>query len=433
LQAPPVDRPGKPRFDGWAGPPAHLDPENQLDFGGERRSRLWPLVLASVGVVVAAGVIATVAMTGGSSSAAPTDVGAVGSTDGATVRTSDGARPRALKEGETVLYGWTIDAGNGPGVAIDLAAGGVLRFDGGAQLTFLATGPGDDRDGEPTVHIEGGRTWFNPAGVKDSAALALATDDITLRSTGTPVALDCTISCSAEAPTGGIKVSTGDGVSVAPATDESVMVTSDGDLVMRTIDQPSPWVQQNLEADAAALPPPHSVDGHGVTAGALPAGEYAFDVAITGDGQGVLQHQSLSWLRGETAHFDALVDTEPCPHVPCDVSLRAELDRDGATLSFDGTLDIESRSVALTLTRAVECPADPATAAPARNVGTTTITVDLTVSEAAYDQVSQHWLATVMGGPGTVSTEITDASCLAVPNLAGTRSNELEMTAHAAG
>jgi hypothetical protein len=427
---PPVDRPGRPRFDGWAGPPPHLDPENQVDVGGERRFRLWPLVLAALGVLVAVGVAATVAG-GDGGSAVPTEVGAVRSTDGARVLTSDGARPRALERGETVLYGWTIDAGDGPGVVIDLAAGGVLRFDGGAELTFQATGPGDDRDGDPTVHVEGGRTWFNPAGMRDSAAVALATHDITLRSTGTPVALDCTISCSAEAPAGGVKVSTEDGVNVAPVTDENVMVTSDGGLVMRTIDEPSPWAQQNLEADAAALPRPRAVQGHGVTAGALPAGEYAFDVAITGDGQGVLQHPSLSWLRGETAHFDALVDTEPCPHVPCDVSLTATLDRDGTTVSFEGTLNIVNRSVALTLTRPVECPAEPAAAAPARTVGTVRITVDLTVSEAAYDEVSQHWIATVMGGPGTATTEITDASCAAIPSIAGTRSNELEMTGHA--
>ena len=432
--APPVDRPGKPRFDGWAGPPARLDPDNQVDIGGERRRfRLWPLVLATLGVVVAVCVAATV--TGGDGgSAAPTEVGAVRSTDGATVRTSDGARPRALKRGETVLYGWTIDAGEGPGLVIDLAAGGVMRADGGAQLIFQATGPDNERHGDPTVHVEAGRTWFNPAGVPDSAAVALATDDITLRSTGTPVALDCTISCSAEAPAGGIKVSTPDGVSVAPVTDESLMVTSDGGLVMRTIDQPSPWVQQNLEADLAALPPPRAaVRGDGVTAGAVPAGEYAFDMAITGDGEGTLQHPSVSWLRRQTAHLDALVDTEPCPQVPCDVSLSATLDRDGSTLSFDGTLDIEHRSVELTLTRPVECPADPATAAPARPVGTVTLTADLRVSEAAYDEVSEHWIATVMGGPGTVSTEITDASCTAIPNNVGTRSNELEMTGHAAG
>src|SRR5262245_32470208 len=64
LQAPPVDRPGRPRFDGWAGPPPHLDPENQVDFGDERRPRAWPLVLAALGVVAAVGIVAAIVVTG---------------------------------------------------------------------------------------------------------------------------------------------------------------------------------------------------------------------------------------------------------------------------------------------------------------------------------------------------------------------------------
>jgi hypothetical protein len=432
--APPVDRPGRPRFDGWAGPPPHLNGDDLAGPSGNGtgpRSRRWPLVLATLGLVAALGVAAGVVVARRGSEP-PTEVGTVRSAGGARVRTAEGAERRDLEEGETVLYGWTVEAGDGSGVVIDLGAGGVLRFDEGAELTFTATGSGDE--GDPTALLNGGRTWFNPAGVTESEALALATDDIRLRSNGPPMAVDCTVTCTAEAPAGGVKVSTGDGVNVAPATDEAVMVTSDGGLVIRTIDEPSPWVRENLEADAAALPPaPNGLRNAGVTAGAMPARAYALDVAVTGDGEGIALHPSLTWQRGQTAHYDAVVDAEPCPQVPCDVLVTATIERNGATLMFEGTLHIENRSVDLTLTRPVECPASSTTGVPAHPVGTSTITADLAVSEAAYDDASQDWIATVMGGPGTATVEITDPTCDTVPTPAGTRRNALEMTGHAAG
>jgi hypothetical protein len=431
--APPVDRPGRPRFDGWAGPPSHLDADNLPGPGGddtEPRAPRWPLALAAVGMVAALGVAAG-AVVAGRGSAAPTEVGTVRSAGGALVRTAEGAESRELDEGETVLYGWTVEAGDGPAVVVDLPAGGVLRFDEGAELTFTAT---DGRDGgSPTAHVEGGRTWFNPAGVTDSEALMLAIDDIRFRSSGPPLAVDCTVTCTAETPAGGVKVSTGDGLNASPATDEAVMVTSDGYLVMRTIDEPSPWTRENLEADAAALPPTNVLRNNGVTAIAMPARAYALDVAITGDGQGVPLDPSLTWQRGQTAHYDAVIDAEPCPQVPCDVLVTATLVRGGATLTFEGTLHIENRSANLSLTRSVECPASPTTGLPARIVGTSTVTADLTVSEAAYDDVTQHWMATVMGGPGAATVEITDPTCDTAPSPAGALSNALEMTGHSAG
>ena len=176
-------------------------------------------------------------VTGGGGEAT-SEVGTVRSASGAWVRTSDGSEPRALEDGEAVLYGWSVEAGDSPGVTIDLAAGGVLRFDGGATLTFTAAG--ESGEPGPSVDIAGGRTWFNPT-VSESAALVLRTDVITLSSTRNPVALDCTVDCTVEAPAGGVKASAQPGVNVAPATDEALMVTSDGGLVVRTIPQPSAW------------------------------------------------------------------------------------------------------------------------------------------------------------------------------------------------
>jgi hypothetical protein len=429
--APPVDRPGRPRFDGWVGPPPQLHADNLSGPGGngtEPRPRRWPLVLVTVGVVAAL-CVAAGAVVARRGSEPPTEVGTVRSAGGARVRTAEGAEPRDLAEGETVLYGWKVEAGDGPGVVVDLPAGGMLRFDGGAELTFtIDSGDG----GAPTAHLDGGRTWFNPAGVTESEALVLAIDDIRFRSSGPPLGVDCTITCTAEPPAGGVKVSTGAGVNLAPATDEAVLVTSDGGLVIRTIDEPSPWVRENLEADAAALPPTNVLRNNGVTAIAMPARAYALDVAITGDGEGAGFHPSLTWQRGETAHYDATVDTEPCPQVPCDVLVTATLERGGATLVFEGTLHIENRSANLTLSRPVECPASPTTGLPARAVGTSRVTADLAVSEAAYDSESQDWIATVMGGPGSATVEITDPTCDTVPNPAGALSNALEMTGHAA-
>src|SRR4029453_1372159 len=179
----------------------------------EPRAPRWPLALAAVGMVAALGVAAG-AVVAGRGSAAPAEVGPVRSAGGALVRTAEGAESRELDEGETVLYGWTGEAGDGPAVVVDLPAGGVLRFDEGAELTFTAT---DGRDeGSPTAHVEGGRTWFNPAGVTDSEALMLAIDDIRFRSSGPPLAVDCTVTCTAETPAGGGKVATGDGPKRAP-------------------------------------------------------------------------------------------------------------------------------------------------------------------------------------------------------------------------
>lgn len=355
------------------------------------------------------------------------EVGTVRSASGARVRTSGGAEPRALKDGEAVRYGWTVEAGDSPDVEIDLAAGGVLRVDGGATLTFTAAS--ESGGSGPRVDIVGGRIWFNPAGVRESAALVLRTEVITVSSTRHPVALDCTIDCAVEAPAGGVKVSAEDGVNVAPVTDEVLMVTSDGGLVMRTIDQPSAWVQENLEADAAVLPLPDPARVDGVTAGALPAAAYALDLAITSDGEGAALHPSVMFRRSQTAHYEATVDTGSCPQAPCDVPVSATSQRLAATLSLTGSFHIENRSMALTLTRPVDCPGP----APASAAGSVSITVDMTISEAAYDKDSRRWIATVMGGPGTSVVEISDASCLGSPGGAGARTTALEMTGHAAG
>jgi hypothetical protein len=422
--APPIDRPGGPRLDGWAGPPSNLAAEN--GDGPQPSSRRWRLLAAALGVVAALSLAAAVFVIGGRGEAT-SEVGTVSSAAGARVRTSDGAEPRALEDGEAVRYGWSVEAADSPGVTIDLAAGGVLRFDGGATLTFAAVS--ESGEPGPSVDVVGGRTWFNPAGVRESAALVLRTEVITLSSTRNPVALDCTIDCTVEAPAGGVKVSADDGVNVAPVTDEALMVTNDGGLVMRTIDQPSAWAQENLDADAAALPPPDPAPVHGVTAGALPATAYALDLAITSDGEGTPLHPSVMFRRGQTAHYQATVDTGSCPQVPCDVPVAATSERIATTVRLSGSFHIENRSMALTLNRPVGCPGP----APSRAAGTVTITVDMTISEAAYDKTSQHWIATVMGGPGTSVAEISDASCLASPDPAGTHTNTLEMTGHAAG
>jgi hypothetical protein len=422
--APPLDRPGRPRLDGWAGPPPH----RSADGGGGRpaRSTRRRLLVAALVVVATLAMAATVLVTrpGGEASG---EVGAVRSASGARVRTSDGAEARALKDGETILYGWAVEAGDGPGVEIDLAAGGVLRFDGGATLAFTAAG--ESGESGPSVEIAGGRTWFNPAGVRESAALVLRTEVVTLSSTRNPVALDCTIDCTVEAPAGGVKVSAEDGVNVAPVADEALMVTSDGGLVMRTIEQPSAWAQENLAADAPDLPPPEPARVDGVTAGAHPAPAYALDLAITSDGEGAALHPSVMFRRGQTAHYEATVDAGSCAQVPCDVSVAATSERVATTVRLSGSFHIQNRSMALTLTRPIECPGT----APALAAGTVTIAVDMTISEVAYDEDSQHWIATVMGGPGSSVAEVDDARCLGGPNGAGTHSNALEMTGHAAG
>src|SRR4029453_915978 len=59
----------------------------------------------------ASGLAAVVLVTGGSGGGGETtsEVGTVRSASGAQVRTSDGSEPRALEEGEAVLYGWSVE------------------------------------------------------------------------------------------------------------------------------------------------------------------------------------------------------------------------------------------------------------------------------------------------------------------------------------
>jgi hypothetical protein len=419
--APEGDRPTRPRFDGWAGPAPQPDADN--GDGPQSRSPRWLLPATALAVVAALGLAAVVLVTGGGGEAT-SEVGTVRSASGALVRTSDGSEPRALEDGEAVLYGWSVEAGDSLAVTIDLAAGGVLRFDGGATLTFTAASEfGEPR---PSVDIVGGRTWFNPTG-SESDALVLRTDVITLSSTRNPVALDCTVGCTVEAPAGGVMASAEPGVNVAQATDEALTITSDG-LVVRTIPQPSAWTQENLDADAVALPAPEPAPLDGVTAGAVPAAAYAFDLAVTSDGEGAELDPSVMFWRGQTAHYEATIDTAFCAQVPCDVAVAATSERVATTLRLSGSFHIADRSMALTLTRPVDCPGSAS-----RSAGTVTITVDMTVSEAAYDESSQRWIATAMGGPGTSVAEISDASCLASANRTGTRTNQLEMTGRAAG
>jgi hypothetical protein len=424
--APESDRPRRPRFDGWAGRPPQPDADNDADNGDGPQSRYprWLLPAAALAVVAALGLAAVVLVTGGGGEATSA-VGTVRSASGARVRTSDGSEPRALEDGEAVLYGWSVEAGDSPGVTIDLAAGGVLRFDGGATLTFTAAG--EYGEPGPSVDISGGRTWFNPTG-SESADLVLRTDVITLSSSRNPVALDCTVNCTAEAPAGGVTAFAEPGVSVAPATDEALTVTSDGSLVVRTSPQPSAWTQENLEADAVALPAPEPAPLGGVTAGAVPAAAYTFDLAVTSDGEGATLDPSVMFRSGWTAHYEATIDTGSCAQVPCDVTVAATSERVATTLRLSGSFHVAGRSMALTMNRPVDCPGSSS-----RSAGTVTITVDMTVSEAAYDEISQRWIARVMGGPGTSVVEISDPSCLASATPAGTRTNELEMTGHAAG
>src|SRR5262245_46123031 len=140
--APPLDRPGGPRLDGWAGArpqPEPGDAEGDGD-GDDPPSRFARWLFPVAALAAAALAVAAVVFKTGGSDEAPAEVGTVHSASGARVRTSDGAEPRALEDGEAVLYGWSVEAGNSPGVTIDLAAGGVLRFDSGATVAFTAAG-----------------------------------------------------------------------------------------------------------------------------------------------------------------------------------------------------------------------------------------------------------------------------------------------------
>jgi hypothetical protein len=117
-------------------------------------------------------------------------------------------QPRPLEKGEDVKAGWVVEgAGSYRRLARpDRRWGRALRLRGHADLRRSRPVLGRRRRPDPAIQMDGGRTWINPAGAGKSADIGLDIPAAKVALTGNPVALDCTSTCTVEAPGGGVKV-----------------------------------------------------------------------------------------------------------------------------------------------------------------------------------------------------------------------------------
>jgi hypothetical protein len=361
------------------------------------------LLLAGLAVVVVAAVVAGFLVTRSGDDEPGLTLGEVGESIGnAVVRTGPGEEARPLEEGETVLAGWVVEAVGGA-VAIDLAGGGVVRFDTGAELTFtdLARDPetGEvEGESDPVIEVEGGRTWFNPAGEAASAEIPLRIPDGEVTTEGNPVAVDCSASCSVEAPGGGVLLTTGD-QELSPAPNEVVTIEGAGTLALDSGSSPSSWAQQNLDADAEAdLPPPDTVEGGGVKALGTFDGTYELTLTVTGPPGGDAIPEELKYQQGEVFDVSLIVDGAACAAPPCDVGVSAN---DGAA----GTAHVESGAVTLDVTQPIDCFDEAFTTVVVAGIGVTTVHADLSVTDVRQDD--GRWVATAVEGTGTLAATLT--------------------------
>ncbi|HET6952907.1 MAG TPA: hypothetical protein VFI47_21165, partial [Acidimicrobiales bacterium] len=382
-------------------PPPLVAPPTREKRGGGRRS----LLLVGAAVAVVAAIVAGFVVTRSGDDDPGLSFGEVGAASGsAVVRTAPGEDARPLEEGEVVLAGWEVEA-TGGAVAVELAEGGVLRFDTGATVTFtdLSRDPETGEtsgEPEPVIEVEGGRTWFNPAGEAATAEIPLRLPDGELTSDGNPVAVDCSGSCMVEAPAGGVTLTTGE-AELTPAPNEVVTIEGAGTLDLNSENAPSAWAQQNLDADAEAdLPEPEAVDTGGVKALGAADGTYFVTLTVTGPPGGDGIPEDLKYQQGEVFNLSLVVDGAACSEPPCDVSVSAN---DGAS----GTAHVESAAISLDFTQPIDCFDETFTTVVVPNIGTTTVHGDLEVTGARQD--GDRWVATSFEGTGTLGATLSTA------------------------
>ncbi len=315
--------------------------EQQAD-GRRNRRRLGLVALAVLAVLALVGGLVAV-LRGGGDEAKEFSFGRISATGAAaSVVTESGADGRALERGEDVLAGWVIAAKDDSAVAIDLDAGGVVRFDRGASLTFSDLGR---RGGshKPAVQIDGGRTWINPAGKLASQAITFNVPGATVATSGNPVAIDCTSTCSIEAPAGGVTLTTTGGSVATPGTNEKVTIESADNLSLLTSAGPSDWAQQNLDADKhARLPDPGESDTVGVKAGSVVDGGYLLNIKITSEPTGDAIPEDLKYhVADGTYSANLTIDGSACVTLPCDLAVTSTEGATGTARIADGALDAD--------------------------------------------------------------------------------------------
>ena len=364
----------------------------------------WQLLIAGLFLVVVAGAVAVMAIRSGARDAlAFGEVGAV--TGDVVVRTGPDEELRGLQVGDQVLDGWVVETSDGATAAVELAGGGVMRIEGGTRLRFvdLAVDPdtGDRaRAGEPAVEISGGRAWLVPGSPPDGGTRVRAQiAGGVVETDGRPVAIDCTTTCTVEAPTGGVTVATGDGVELTPAEHEVLHVGPGAAVDLTIAEGPSAWARQNLDADdQAGLPEPAADPAPGIVDSAVLDGTYSVAVAVMGPPTGDPIPVELQYPEGETYAFELVADGDGCTSTPCTVPVTND---DG----ISGTAQVGDGQMVLTFGLPIDCKDETSTSVVIPGIGTTQITATLQVEAVAFD--GERWHARRISGTGTVAATMT--------------------------
>src|SRR5918998_1691151 len=352
-----------PRETAPATPATVAEPTTGPRAAASDRRLGWQLLIAGLVLVVVAGAVAVLAIQsrGDGDAHAFGEVSAV--TGDVVVRPGSDADLRVLEVGDQVVAGWLVDAPAGATATIDLAGNGVVRIDSGTRLRFvdLALDPDTgerDRASEPAVDISGGRAWLIPGAADDGVRVQAHIADGVIESEGHPVAVDCTTACTVEAPTGGVTVTTDEGVEMSPTANEVLRVGPGTALDVDLAGAPSTWARQNLDADeVAGLPAPSATDGPGIVG-------------------------------------SAVLDGTSCAAPPCAVPVTGA---DGAS----GTAQLRDREVALTFGLPIDCYDESYTSVVVPGIGTTAVTASLAIEAVDFD--GERWHVRRVSGTGTIA------------------------------
>ena len=366
----------------------------------------WQLLIAGLVLVVVAGAVAVLAIQSGGDGDAHAfgEVSAV--TGDVVVRPGTDGDLRALEVGDRVVAGWLVDAPDGATATIDLAGDGVVRIDAGTRLRFvdLAVDPDTgerDRASEPAVDISGGRAWLIPgaAAGDDGVRVRAHIADGVIESEGHPVAVDCTTACTVEAPTGGVTVTTDEGVELTPVANEVLRVGPGAALDLDLAGAPSTWARQNLDADEdAGLPAPSAGDGPGIVGSAVLDGNYAIAITVVGPPTGDPIPTALQYPEGETYALELAADAGSCTVPPCAVPVTSE---EGVS----GTAELRDGEVALTFGLPIDCYDETYTSVVVPGIGTTAVNATLTIDAVDFD--GERWHVRRVAGTGTVAATMS--------------------------
>ena len=374
-------------------------PRSRIERSHRAGGRLLVIGLVLVAIAVGSLVIEATRSTGPDRYVFGTVATSSGSV---TVQTGvGGSDATTLAPGDDVTAGSVVETTEDASAVVDLAGGGVVRVEGDARVVFIdlaadpQTGEMSER-AEPVVQIDGGRVWLNPAG---SGPLEVQVPGGTLASTGAPMAVDCGVVCSIEAPAGGVTVTTRAGNEASPAAGEVLTITSDNGFAATFADAPARWIAENIDADrAAGVAVPDTDDVPGIRSSAQVGGTFALTFDVVSEPRGDAIPEALTYPDGGDYAVTVLADATTCDGPPCTVPLSGL--RGGA-----GSAEVADGSVTVTFTEEIDCFDQGHTSVVVPAIGATTVEATLTPDEVAYE--GGRWVATSLVGDGEVTASLT--------------------------